>query len=61
MGEDAAGNEFAGVTDYNGAVVVYGPPGTWQFTFFKEGYESLDLSYDVAETETAAAYLQKTA
>lgn len=61
MGEDAAGNEFAGVTDSNGAVVIYGQPGTWQFTFFKEGYESLDLSYDVAETETAAAYLEKTA
>lgn len=61
MGEDAAGNEFAGVTDSNGAVVVYGQPGTWQFTFFKDGYETLDLSYDVAETEEAAAYLEKTA
>ena len=61
VGEDAAGNEFAGVTDSNGAVVIYGPPGTWQFTFFKDGYETLDLSYDVAETEEAAAYLEKTA
>ena len=61
MGEDAAGNEFAGVTDSNGALVIYGQPGTWQFTFFKEGYETLDLSYDVAETEEVAAYLEKTA
>jgi phosphatidate phosphatase APP1 len=61
VGEDAAGNEFAGVTDSNGAVVIYGQPGTWQFAFSKEGYESVDLSYDVAETEEAAAYLEKTA
>jgi phosphatidate phosphatase APP1 len=61
VGEDAAGNEFAGVTDSNGAMVIYGQPGTWQFTFSKEGYETLDLSYDVAETEEAAAYLLKTA
>jgi hypothetical protein len=61
VGEDAAGNEFAGITDSNGAVVIYGQPGTWQFAFSKEGYETLDLSYDVAETEEAAAYLQKTA
>jgi hypothetical protein len=60
VGEDATGNEFAGITDSNGAVVIYGQPGTWQFTFSKEGYETLDLSYDVAETEEAAAYLQKT-
>ncbi len=59
-GEDAAGNEFAGFTDSNGAVVIYGQPGTWQFAFSKEGYESLDLSYDVADTEEAAAYLEKT-
>ncbi len=61
VGADAAGNEFAGVTDSNGAMVVYGQPGTWQFNFYKEGYESLDLSYDVTETEEAAAYLLKTA
>lgn len=61
VGEDAAGNEFAGVTDFNGAVVIYGQPGTWQFTFSKEDYETLDLSYDIAETEEAAVYLEKTA
>jgi len=61
VGEDAAGNEFSGATDSNGAAVIYGQPGTWQFAFSKDGYEPLDLSYDVAETEEAAAYLQKTA
>ncbi len=61
VGEDAAGNEFTEVTDSDGAVVVYGVPGTWQFAFYKEGYEPLDLSYDVAETEAAATYLLKAA
>jgi phosphatidate phosphatase APP1 len=61
VGEDAAGNEFADVTDADGAAVVYGMPGTWQFTFSKKGYETLDLSYDVAETGAAAAYLLKAA
>lgn len=60
-GEDAAGSEFSDVTNLDGAAVVYGPPGTWQFTFYKDGYEPLDLSYDVAETGDAAAYLLKTA
>ncbi len=58
-GEDEAGNEFTGITDDDGVVVVYGQPGTWQFTFYKEGYQPLDLSYDVAETDEAAAYLLK--
>lgn len=56
-GEDAAGNEFTGITDDNGAAVVRRQPGTWQFAFSKDGYQPLDLSYDVAETEAAAAYL----
>lgn len=60
-GVDAVGNEFSSATDSSGAAVVYGQPGTWQFAFSKEGYESLDLSYDVAETEEAAAYLEKNA
>ncbi len=59
VGADAAGNDFAGITDSDGVVVVYGEPGTWQFAFSKEGYESVDLSYDVTETEEAAAYLLK--
>jgi len=45
----------------NCQVVIYGQPGTWQFTFSKEDYETLDLSYDVAETQEAAVYLEKTA
>lgn len=61
VGEDAAGNEFAEVTDSDGSAVIYGMPGTWQFAFYKESYDPLDLSYDVAETEVAAAYLLKTA
>jgi hypothetical protein len=59
-GEDAVGNEFSSVTDSSGAAIVYGQPGTWQFAFSKDGYESLDLSYDVDETEATAAYLEKT-
>ncbi len=58
-GEDAAGTGFEAVTDSNGVAVVYGPPGTWQFSFAKDGYVPLDLSYDVEETENAAAYLEK--
>jgi hypothetical protein len=61
VGKDATGNEFAGMTDNIGSVVINGPPGTWQFSLSKDGYESLDLTYDVAETEEAAAYLEKTA
>lgn len=60
-GEDAAGNEFSEITDSDGAAIVRGQPGTWQFAFSKEGYQPLDLSYDVAETESAAAYLLKAA
>ncbi|MHB8119534.1 MAG: hypothetical protein ACYDHX_12510 [Methanothrix sp.] len=56
-GQDAAGNRFEGMTDSNGVVVVNGQPGTWQFVFTKEGYETLDLSYDVTETGEGAVYL----
>lgn len=60
-GQDAEGNSFEGVTDSNGAVVLSGQPGTWQFTFSKEGYDTLSLSYTVNESEEAAVYLQKPA
>ncbi len=60
-GEDAAGNEFTGITDDNGAAVVRGQPGPWNFAFYKDGYQTLDLSYDVTETDEAAAYLLKAA
>jgi hypothetical protein len=60
-GQDAAGNSFRGFTDSNGAVVVEGQPGTWQFNFTKEGYDPLSLSYDVTQTDVAAAYLEETA
>ncbi len=58
-GTDTAGNEFADVTDSNGAAIIYGQPGTWQFSFTKDGYEPLDLSYDVEGTDAGAVYLVK--
>ncbi len=61
IGEDGAGNSFEGITDSNGSVVIYGEPGTWQFTFMKEGYDTLDLNYDVTETGEGAVYLQRAA
>jgi phosphatidate phosphatase APP1 len=59
VGQDAAGNSFEGMTDSNGVVVVNGQPGTWTFVLTKEGYETLDLSYDVNETGEGAVYLIK--
>jgi tetratricopeptide (TPR) repeat protein len=56
-GEDAEGNGFEGMTDSNGVALAYGQPGTWRFVFAKEGYETLDLSYDVIETGEGAVYL----
>ena len=58
-GQDAAGNSFQTVTDSNGAAVVAGQPGAWQFTFAKEGYDPLSLNYDVAATGDGSVYLQK--
>jgi hypothetical protein len=58
-GKDAEGNSFEGLTDSDGVVTIAGQPGTWQFTFAKEGYEPIDLYYDVIETDEAAAYLLK--
>ncbi len=60
-GTDAAGNSFSGTTDSNGAVVLSGQPGTWQFSFAKEGYETRNPNYDVTKTEEVAAYLQRIA
>jgi hypothetical protein len=57
FGQDAAGNSFERITDSDGAVTIYGVPGTWQFTFMKEGYDTLDLSYDVTQTGAGAVYL----
>jgi hypothetical protein len=56
-GHDALGNSFKGSTDSNGAVIISGQPGTWQFAFGKEGYETQDLSYDVTETGEGEVYL----
>jgi len=58
-GQDFGGNDFEGMTNSNGAVVIDGVPGIWQFTFSKESYETLSLSYNVTETENTGAYLLK--
>ena len=58
-GQDFGGNGFEGMTDSNGAVVIDGVPGIWQFTFSKESYETLSLSYNVTETENTGVYLLK--
>jgi predicted alpha/beta hydrolase len=60
-GQDASGNEFEQATDANGAAVVQGEPGIWQFAFQKAGYDNLYLKYNATQTEETAAYLEKTA
>lgn len=60
-GQDAGGNSFKGLTNSNGAISVSGQPGTWKFTFERDGYDKLNLNYDVTETQEAAAYLTKAA
>jgi tetratricopeptide (TPR) repeat protein len=56
-GQDATGKSFSGITDSNGVAVVSGQPGTWLFVFIKNGYETLDLSYNVTETGEGDVYL----
>jgi hypothetical protein len=56
-GQDAQGNSFKGTTDSTGAATISGQPGTWEFTFAKEGYETQPLSYDVTETGEGEVYL----
>ncbi len=58
-GTDAAGNSFEGKTGSSGTAIVSGTPGTWQFSFEKSGYESLYLTYNATQTESTAAYLEK--
>lgn len=58
-GLDGNENEFAGITDSDGAAVISGTPGTWQFSFQKDGYDALYLQYDATQTEETAAYLEK--
>lgn len=59
-GQDGAGNEFTGTTDSQGAAIIEGEPGTWQFALQKDGYDILFLKYNATQTEDAAAYLEKT-
>jgi cytochrome c-type biogenesis protein CcmH/NrfG len=56
-GQDAAGNSFSGMTNSYGVAVVSGQPGAWLFVFIKDGYETLDLNYNVTETGEGAVYL----
>ena len=58
-GQDAAGNSFEGTTDSDGAAVISGQPGTWQFSFAKEGYQTLNMNYNVTSTDYGDVYLQK--
>ncbi len=58
-GQDATGSGFGGTTDSNGVAAFSGQPGTWQFTFAKEGYNPISLSYNVTGTGEGAVYLQK--
>jgi hypothetical protein len=58
-GQDYGGNGFEDMTDSNGAVVIDGVPGIWQFTFSKESYDTLSLNYNVTETQNTGAYLLK--
>ncbi|MDD4653674.1 MAG: tetratricopeptide repeat protein, partial [Methanothrix sp.] len=58
-GQDAAGKSFSGITDSNGTAVVSGQAGEWLFVFIKDGYETLDLNYNVNETGEGAVYLVK--
>jgi len=60
-GQDAAGSSFDAITDSSGSAIIYGQPGTWKFEFAKNGYDTLNLSYDVTQTDAGAAYLEKTA
>ena len=57
-GQDASGNGFSQLTNAGGSVVINGQPGTWQFTFSKDGYSPVSLNYNVTETQATAAYLQ---
>lgn len=60
-GQDASGNAFEGMTDSNGAAVLSGQPGAWTFSFAKEGYETLNLNYNVTQTDYGDVFLQKSA
>jgi phosphatidate phosphatase APP1 len=59
IGTDAAGNSFEGKTDSSGMAIISGTPGTWQFSFEKIGYEPLYLTYNTTQTQSTAAYLEK--
>ena len=60
FGQDAAGNNFEGMTDSSGALIIDGMPGIWQLILSKEGYDSAVLVYNLNQTGEIVAYLQRT-
>ena len=58
-GQDAAGNSFKNITDSDGSAVLSGMPGTWAFSFEKAGYKTLNLNYNVTQTDYGDVFLQK--
>jgi hypothetical protein len=55
-GQDAAGNSFGQTTSEDGYVTLDGVPGTWQFNIFKEGYQPVSWSQDIAGSVTKHAF-----
>jgi hypothetical protein len=60
-GQDGSGNDFERTTDSSGSAVISGVPGTWTFSFVKDGYATLDLRYNATKSEETAAYLETAA
>lgn len=55
IGQDGAGTSFDTTTDENGRAIIYGEPGTWQFTASKDGY--VTRNWTVTEPDTKYPYL----
>ena len=59
-GQDSTGWNFKATTDENCIEVINVNPGDCKFTFKKDGYKTLNLLYKVTQSESIAAYLQRT-
>ena len=57
IGQDGAGNSFDKTTDESGRAVIYGEPGTWQFTASKDGYVTSSWNMPVTEPDTKYPFL----
>ncbi len=55
--QDATGNSITQTTDANGFVIITGPPGSWQFTATKPGYDVNSWPQEIIETCTKHVYL----